>query len=63
MQTSIPFQEPSIYDVFEPDGTLVGRVRLPDDMTLHNMRGDTVWGVTKDADDVPTVRRYRIAWR
>jgi hypothetical protein len=62
-EASIPFTEPPIFDVLEPDGTYVGRVRLPDGMTLHNMRGDVVWGVTTDADDVPTVRRYRIAWR
>ena len=62
-EASLPFREPPLYEVFEPDGTWLGRVRLPEGVRLHAMRGDIVWGVTTDADDVPTARRFRIAWR
>lgn len=37
--------EPTVFDVFEPDGTYLGEVRVPDDMRLWVFRGDTVWGV------------------
>jgi hypothetical protein len=63
LETSIPFREPPIYEVLDPDGIYVGRVRLPEGVTLQAMRGDTIWGTTKDADDVPTVTRFRIDWR
>jgi hypothetical protein len=59
----VPFREPTVYDVFEPDGTYIGRVAPPDRTTVSAMSGDKVWGITTDADDVPTVTRFRIVWR
>lgn len=48
------------WDVFEPDGRYLGRVVGPRDFTLYAMRGNAVWGVTRDADDVPTVVKMRV---
>jgi 6-bladed beta-propeller len=52
----------SLWDVFEPSGVYVGRVRMPARMAPIVMRGDSVWGVAFDEDDVQSVKRYRIAW-
>ena len=37
----------------------------PDDLMLDHlraMRGDQVWGVAYNADDVAFLKRYRISW-
>jgi hypothetical protein len=49
--------------VFEPDGTWLGQVEIPPRVSTMVRRGDLVWGVGYDEDDVATVRRYRIVWR
>ncbi len=62
--------EPMVFDVFEPTGRYLGRVRFPDGVgdTLLGpkigfaIQGDTVWAVSYDQDDVPIVKRYRINW-
>ena len=54
---------PGLYDVFEPNGTFVGQVQVPARTSLMVRRGDQVWGVALDEDDVSTVKRFRIAWR
>ena len=54
---------PAPYDVFEPDGRYLGQVRIPPRVSTIARRGDTVWAVAYDEDDVATVRRYRIVWR
>jgi hypothetical protein len=51
-----------LYDVFEPNGTYVGRVQLPLRVSLAVMRGEFVWGVAFDDDDVQSVKRYAISW-
>jgi hypothetical protein len=58
----IPWREPNVYDVFEPDGTYVGRVRLPYDFVPLAAQGDDVWGVFRDEFDVEYVHRYRVQW-
>jgi hypothetical protein len=62
-EESVPFRQPRIFEVFEPDGTWLGRVRVPDQIRLHAIQGDVVWGETRDADDVPSAVRYRVDWR
>jgi hypothetical protein len=62
-EESMMLREPPVYDIYEPTGVYLGRVRIPDRVQLKSMRGDTVWGVTKDDDDVPRATRFRIAWR
>jgi hypothetical protein len=48
------------YWVHDANGALVATVAVPATVTLHAVTGDIAWGVELDADDVPTVVRYRI---
>jgi hypothetical protein len=51
------------FDVFEVDGTFVGRVEVPEDFSRYPtpvIRGDLVWAVTRDDLDVQRVVRYRL---
>ncbi|HEX5581048.1 MAG TPA: 6-bladed beta-propeller [Gemmatimonadaceae bacterium] len=54
------WKERTAWDVFEPDGTFLGRITLPERAVIHAMRGDTLWGTVRDEDDVPSVVRWRI---
>jgi hypothetical protein len=62
--------EPLVFDVFEPEGVYVGRVRFPEGAgrvfyseSVHvAIDGDTVWSVEKDRDDVPIIKQYRVRW-
>jgi hypothetical protein len=54
---------PALYDVFEPDGPYIGQVQVPARVSSVVRRGDQVWGIAWDADDVPRIKRYRIAWK
>jgi hypothetical protein len=54
---------PALYDVFEPSGTYLGQVQVPARVQTIVRRGDHVWGVAFDDDDVATIKRYRIVWR
>ena len=60
------WEEPSAYDVFEPDGTFLGRVRAPSDMRQYPapvFGTDHVWAVTTDELDVEYLTRFRISRR
>ena len=49
--------EPSVFDVFEPDGTYLGEVRVPRGTTLSVARGDVAWGTRQgDAGETYVVR-------
>jgi hypothetical protein len=53
------------FDVFEADGAFLGTVRGPDRLTVFPepvIRGDTVWGLTRDDMDVQRVVRYHVSW-
>jgi hypothetical protein len=54
--------EPTVFEIVEPSGRIVGRVPLPPRTYFKTARGDTLWVQTLDADDVPIVKRYRIVW-
>lgn len=56
----ITTREPSLYDVFSPQGLLLGRVSPPPRTRLVRMRGNTAWGVQLDSLDVPYAVRFRI---
>ncbi len=58
----LPWREPQLYDVLDPDGTWLGQVAVPFDTRLISMNGDVVWGVVRDKDDVPVLKRFRIDW-
>lgn len=49
------------YWVLGPTGDVIGAVEVPRNVILHAARGDAVWGVAIDDDDVPTVRRWSIS--
>jgi hypothetical protein len=53
-------REPNLYDVFSPEGRLLGRVAPPPRTRLLRMRGNTAWGVQLDALDVPYAVRFRV---
>ena len=55
-------RRPALYDVYEPDGSYLGQVQVPAGVSSVLRRGNQVWGVEFDADDVPRIKRYRIAW-
>ena len=55
--------KPALYDVFEPDGRYLGQVQVPARVSSVVRRGDQVWAVAFDAEDVPRIKRYRITWR
>lgn len=44
-------------DVFAPDGRYLGRVTGPRQFTAYAMRGNAVWGVLRDENDVPAVAK------
>lgn len=54
------YRSPVVYEVFAPDGRFLGRVALPPRTTLVQADGDVVWCVSRDADDLPAVVRYRV---
>ncbi|MEJ2186831.1 MAG: hypothetical protein P8Z36_12940 [Gemmatimonadota bacterium] len=58
------WREPVVFDVFEPDGTYLGRVRAPDGFQRSPsavFRGNTVWAVVQDALDVEYVVRFHLS--
>ena len=54
---------PALFDVFEPNGAYVGQVQVPPRVSTAVRRGNYVWGVAFDEDDVASVKRYRVVWR
>ncbi len=54
--------EDQAYDVFDPEGAMLGRVVLPDSFRFRGMREDMIWGLFRDSLEVESVRRYRIVW-
>ncbi len=51
------------FDVFEPDGRYLGRVRAPDGLATYPTpvaRGDTLWAVVEDELDVPYIVRFHV---
>lgn len=54
------YREPNVYDVFESNGTYLGRVRLKRGQQLMRMRGNNTWGVLTDSLGVAFVARWRV---
>jgi len=54
--------EAQAFDVFDPEGALLGRVVLPDSFRFYGMREDMIWGVFTDSLDVQSVRLYTVSW-
>lgn len=51
---------PTVFDVFAPEGRLLGRVAFPRRVTFHNALGNQVYAVRRDSLDVEHVVRYKI---
>lgn len=66
------WKEPSgpVFDVYDSDGTPLGRVRLPASVPFEPnprtvdpvVRGDTLWAVTVDSLGVESVTRFRLTF-
>jgi hypothetical protein len=57
------FRERVAYDVFEPDGTYLGRVETPEGFSTSPepiFRGDYVWATMRDENEVTYIVRFRI---
>jgi hypothetical protein len=48
------------YDLYDTDGRFLGSVERPRGAIFLHMRGDTVWGATRDSLDVEYVTRWHI---
>ena len=57
---TVSWREPIVFDVFEPDGTYLGPVRVPPRTRLAAMRGDEVWAIQRGDMDEPYLVRYRL---
>jgi hypothetical protein len=57
----VRWSDPSAFDVYEPDGTLLGRVRVRG-VRIIATRGDRVWAVQEDSDGVQRVKGFHIEW-
>lgn len=51
------------FDVFDPDGSYIGRLDLPASTTPASLRGNTLWATYRDPDGVNYLRRYNVIWR
>jgi hypothetical protein len=51
-----------VHDILDPSGAFVGQVSVPPRVFVVTARGDSVWAIAYGEDDVPSVKRYRIAW-
>jgi len=57
------WREPESYDLFDQDGRLEGRVAFPPEFRLVRLAGNRACGIVTGADDVESVRCYRIGGR
>jgi len=54
------FRTPAVYEVFAPDGRFLGRVPMPPRTTVVQADGGNLWGIMRDADDLPSIVRFRV---
>jgi hypothetical protein len=58
-----PWREPIVYEIFEPTGEFLGRLSLPTGAGLVVSRGNEIWCVVRDDNDVASLRKYRVRWQ
>lgn len=56
----LTWREPWTYDVFEPDGTFLGSVVIPETFRPFVFGGDRIWGAIVGVDGVDRVLRLRV---
>ena len=56
----LSWREPVVYDVFDPDGTYLGKVRMPARASLAAHRGTEVWATVRGELDEQYLVRYRL---
>lgn len=56
----VPAASRSVFDVFEPDGTLMWVVTLPSNTYVHARRGKMLWASQTDDLGVTRVLRLRV---
>jgi hypothetical protein len=54
------YRMPMVFEVFEADGTLLGRVVMPPRTSLVEADGEEVWGLATDEDGLPQLVRFRV---
>jgi hypothetical protein len=54
------YRMPMVYEVFEADGTLLGRVAMPRRTSLVDADSEAVWGLATDDDGLPQLVRFRV---
>jgi hypothetical protein len=54
------WREPTVYDVFEPDGRYLGPVAVPINAAVRYMRGNHVWGTIRGDSDEQYIVRWRL---
>ncbi len=59
----LTWRESATYDVFETDGTFLGRIRLPDGVGLVAHNGNEVWGRMSGSSGELHLVRYRLTHR
>jgi hypothetical protein len=57
---SITWREPTEFDVFEPDGTYLGEVRVPRGVSLSTFGREVLWGVRRGEFNESYVVRLRL---
>ena len=57
----LTWREPTVFDVYESDGTYLGEVRAPPRTTIQVFRGDTIWGIRRGELDEQYLIRAVIA--
>jgi hypothetical protein len=65
--------EPTVFDILDPEGILMGEIELPPGTGHPDLRvlhpeasfaaaGNIIWVAVYDDDGAPTIKRFRIAW-
>jgi hypothetical protein len=47
--------------IVSPSGAVAGRVQVPADVRVTQVSMDQLWGITRDADGLPIVIRYKVS--
>lgn len=56
----LPWSEPNVFDVFDPEGRYLGEVWAPPNVSLQSIQKDRVWGLRRGAFDEVYIVRYGI---